>query len=168
MIVGSRSLWEKDIQSKLFLLTLSLVTCVFSKKKRRRRRGRRVKTIFISSDSLLLFPFLSFNLVASRRLAFLNKKGYDRFGKNKLFAPLMKWEAFKEEVETLRYNAVTYEDAYNMIKDTIERQDNLKAVFEALPLAAKTQVVKEKERLEEAKRIAISEKGAYVLVSCLF
>ena len=58
-----------------------------------------------------------------------------------------------------------YEDAYNMIKGTIELQDNVKAVFQALPLAAKTQVVKEKERLEEAKRIAISEKGAYVLAS---
>ena len=112
-----------------------------------------------------MFPILSFNLVASRRLAFLDKKGYDRFGKNKLFAPLMKWEAFKEEVETLRDHAITYENAYNMIKGTTERQDDVKAVFQALPLAAKTQVVKEKERLVEAKRIAISEKGAYVLVS---
>ena len=112
-----------------------------------------------------MFSILSFNLVASRRLAFLNKKGYDRFGKNKLFAPLMKWEAFKEEVETLRDHAITYENAYNMIKGTVERQDDVKAVFQALPLAAQTQVVKERERLEEAKRIAISEKGAYVLVS---
>lgn len=115
-----------------------------------------------------MFSILPFILVATRRLAFLNKKGYDRFGKNKLFAPLMKWEAFKEEVETLRDHAITYENSYNMIKGTIERQDNVKAVFQALPLAAKTQVVKEKERLQEAKRIAISEKGAYVLVSYSF
>lgn len=73
----------------------------------------------------------------------------------------MKWEAFKEEVETLRDHAITYENSYNMIKGTIERQDNVKAVFQALPQAV---VVKERERLQEAKRIAISEKGAYVLV----
>jgi len=137
------------------------VTCVFQKKKTFKKPYNNLQ----NRDSLLMFSILPFNLVASRRLAFLNKKGYDRFGKNKLFAPLMKWGAFKEEVEALRDHAITYEKAYNMIKGSIERQDGVKAVLQALPQAAKTQIVKEKERLVEAKRIAISEKGSYVLVS---
>ena len=36
--------------------------------------------------------------------------------------------------------------------------------MKALPLAARLQVIKQKKRLVEAKRIAVSEKGAYVLL----
>ena len=109
---------------------------------------------------------LSLISVAKRRLAFLNKKGYDRFGRNELFAPLMKWEAFKEQVEGIRDHAKAYEDSYNAIKESMERQDDIKAVMQALPQATRTQIVNEKKRLVEAKRVARSEKGAYVSVSC--
>ena len=106
-----------------------------------------------------------FTLAAKRRLAFLNKEGFDRFGRNLLFAPLMKWEAFKEQVENIRDHAREYEDAYNGIQASVERQDGIKEILEALPQAAKIQVDKEVERLEEARRVAISEKRAYVSVS---
>ena len=103
--------------------------------------------------------------VAKRRLAFLNKKGFDRFGNNELFAPLMKWEAFKEQVEDIKDHAKSYELAYSGIQDSIERQDSLREVLQALPAAAKIQVDRERTRLIEARRVAISEKAAYVVVS---
>ena len=112
----------------------------------------------------VLFIFTS---VAKRRLTFLNKEGYDRFGKNKLFAPLMKWEAFKEEVKDIRDHAKSYEDAYNEIQGLVEQQNGIKQVLRALPRATKIQVVREKERLVEARRVAVSEKEAYVAVSYL-
>ena len=102
--------------------------------------------------------------VAKRRLGFLNKEGFDRFGNNELFAPLMKWETFKEQLVRIKDNAKAYEDSYNGIQASVERQDGIKQVIEALPLPAKIQVDKEKERLEEARRISVSEKGAYVQV----
>ncbi|XP_066026371.1 uncharacterized protein [Pocillopora verrucosa] len=101
--------------------------------------------------------------VAKRRLAFMNKVGYDRFGKNQLFAPIIKWEAFKKQVEVIKVRAETFENAYNAIKESITRHDDVKTIVKALPQAARLQVVKQKNRLVEAKRIAVSEKGAYVL-----
>ena len=103
--------------------------------------------------------------MAKRRLAFMNKVGYDRFGKNQLFAPIIKWEAFKKQVEVIKDRAETFENAYNAIKESIKRQDDVKTIVKALPQAARLQVVKQKNRLVEAKRIAVSEKGVYVLVS---
>ena len=95
----------------------------------------------------------------------MNKVGYDRFGKNQLFAPIIKWEAFKKQVEVIKDRAETFENAYNAIKDSITRRDDVKTIVKALPQAARLQVVKQKNRLEEARRVAVSEKGAYVLVS---
>lgn len=77
----------------------------------------------------------------------------------------MKWETYKEQVEDIRDHARAYEDAYNGIQASIERQDNLREVLKALPEAAKIQVDNERTRLIEARRVAISEKRAYVTVS---
>ena len=103
--------------------------------------------------------------MAKRRLAFMNKVGYDRFGNNELFAPMMKWEVFKEQVEVIKDRAETFENAYNAIKESIQQRDDVKTILKSLPPAARLQVVKQKNRLEEARRVAVSEKGAYVLVS---
>ena len=114
------------------------------------------------------FLFVS---VAKRRLAFLSKEGFDRFGYNLLFAPLSKWETFKQQVEVIRDHAKEYEDAYNGIQASVQEQKVLKKILEALPDSAMVQVNKEIERLTEAKRIAVSEKGAYVQarsIVCLF
>ena len=95
----------------------------------------------------------------------MNKVGYDRFGKNQLFAPIIKWEALKKQVEVIKDRAETFEKAYNAIKESIKRQDDVKTIVKALPRTTRLQVVKQKNRLEEARRVAVSEKGAYVLVS---
>ena len=79
----------------------------------------------------------------------------------------MKWEAFKDKVESMRDRATTFENAYNGIKGSIKRQEGVCQVLEAFPQAARTQVDKQRERVEEAKRIALSEKRKYVSVSCL-
>ncbi len=104
-----------------------------------------------------------FILVAKRRLAFLNKEGYDRFGNNELFAPLMKWEHVKKGLITMKGHAKSFEDAYNNVRTSIEKE--IAKVIKALPQATLIQVRSEKERLVESRRIAISEKGAYVAVS---
>ena len=106
-----------------------------------------------------------FILVAKRRLAFLNKEGFDRFGRNLLFAPLRKWDLFKRQVEIIKDNATAYEDAYNGIQDSVARQDGIRQILQALPQAAKKNVDQAKTRLVEARRIAVSEKEAYVDVS---
>ncbi|XP_028517529.1 uncharacterized protein LOC110247684, partial [Exaiptasia diaphana] len=98
---------------------------------------------------------------AKRRLAFLNKPGFDRFGKNKLFVPLLKWEAFRNDVVNIRDYCRDYETAYNTLQASIERDENTNEIVQARQ-TAEIQVTKEKERLEEARRVALTEKEAYV------
>lgn len=107
-------------------------------------------------------------LVAKRRLGFLHKEGFDRFGKNKLFAPLITWESLKERLQNIRENAQWYEEAYNDVQKTIQQQEDLQKVLEALPEATSAQLRAQIERLEESRRGAISEKGAYTAVSFVF
>lgn len=114
---------------------------------------------------VITFMLLVFILVAKRRQAFINKEGFDRFGRNQLFAPLMKWEVIKNKAMAIRKNAEPYENAYNEIRESVQRRDDIREVLMSLPVAAKTQVDQEKERLTEARRIAISQKGAYVKVA---
>ena len=106
-----------------------------------------------------------FTLVAKRRLGFLNKEGFDRFGRNELFAPLMKLEVIKGRAEKIKDYAMPYENAYNEIQKSIQQKDDLREVLKALPEAAKTQVDNQKKRLVEARRIAISLKGVSVQLS---
>ena len=68
-------------------------------------------------------------------------------------------------MESIRDHARPYENSYNTIQAFVERKDGIRQILQALPQAAKTQVDNEKTRLVEARRIAISEKGAYVRVS---
>jgi len=82
-----------------------------------------------------------------------------------LFAPLIKWETFKEQVVSIRDYARPYENAYNGIQASVERQDGLQQIISTLGQTAKAQVDSERTRLVEARRIAISEKGIYVALS---
>ena len=82
-----------------------------------------------------------------------------------MFAPLINWEAIKDKVVEIKNHAVPYEDAYNKIQESLQRQDDIRKVLNALPQAAKIQVDQEKKRLTEARRSAKSEKGANVRVS---
>ena len=81
-----------------------------------------------------------FILVAVRRLAFLNTEGFDRFGNNELFAPLIKWETFKERVVAIRDYARSYENAYNGIQASVERQDGIKQIIQTHGQTGKVQV----------------------------
>ncbi|KAJ7391106.1 hypothetical protein OS493_020131 [Desmophyllum pertusum] len=84
--------------------------------------------------------------VAKRRLGFLNKDGFDRFGNNKMYATLSKCVSHKKRSGSHSSNAQSYEDAYNDVKVSIERQDDLKKVLQALPAAASIQVRAQKDR----------------------
>ena len=68
-------------------------------------------------------------------------------------------------MEDIRDYAKSYEEAYNAVQEALERQDDLKKVLEALPAATIIEVRAQTVRLVEARRIAISEKGAYARVS---
>ena len=80
----------------------------------------------------------------------------------------MKWEAFKEKVETMRDQAKAFENAYNGIKGSIENQEGIREVLKAFPQTAIIQAKKERERLITARNSAITEKRTYTLVSWLF
>lgn len=95
----------------------------------------------------------------------MNKDGFDRFGNNELIAPHKKWSTLKNEMEDIKNHAMSYEDVYNDIKDSMKEEENLKKVLEALPLSAMKQVNGQKERLVEARTVAIKEKKLYIDVS---
>ena len=101
---------------------------------------------------------------AQRRLAFMNKEGFDRFGRNKLFAPLLKWQTFKEEIVAIQTYADQYEKVYNGLKAAIDRKDATDKILKAIPQPAIEQVNAQKARLVEDKRIALTEKNLYVQV----
>ena len=75
---------------------------------------------------------LLLKLDAQRRLTFLDAAGYDRFGNNKLFAPLTKWETFKTQLTTLRDNARDYESAYNGIQTSIQQNAGIKQIAQTI------------------------------------
>lgn len=58
----------------------------------------------------------------------MGQYGYDIFGNNGFFAPLLKWEALKEDVEDLMSAAETYETAFNNIISTVTDKENFHTV----------------------------------------
>ncbi|KAJ7377073.1 hypothetical protein OS493_031032 [Desmophyllum pertusum] len=109
------------------------------------------------------------SILQSGRLAFSKQGGFDRFGKNRLFAPLMKWEAYKEEVETIKGHAESYEEAFNAIKVSIETTRWYKSCDTSNSTGCPGfKSSKKKKDCKRARRIAVSEKGIYTLVSCPF
>ena len=73
------------------------------------------------------FLFLS---DAERKLAFLDVEGFDIFGKNSLFVPLIKWKALKEDVDTIQKAAKVYENTFNDIITSIKNKENFKQVIQ--------------------------------------
>ena len=63
-----------------------------------------------------------------RKLGFLGKAGYNIFGKNKLFAPRIKWEALEGTVEDIKDAAKSYEVAFNEIMSTVQNSQNFQQV----------------------------------------
>ena len=102
---------------------------------------------------------------AERRLGFLDKEGFDRFGNNKLFAPLMKWERLKENAEDIEKYAKEYQDAFNRIQRSIKQQEDITDILKDLaPKAARIQVNNQIKRLKTARAVDESEKRLYVEV----
>ena len=60
---------------------------------------------------------------AQRKLTFLGVDGYDIFGKNKFFAPRVRWNVLEERVEEVKGAAKDYEDAFNNVME-IENIDS--------------------------------------------
>ncbi|KAL9957971.1 hypothetical protein ACROYT_G034931 [Oculina patagonica] len=98
----------------------------------------------------------------TRKLGFLGKKGFDIFGRNKLFAPRMRWETLKNVAEKLKNTAKEYETAFNGIKSSVESKENFQQLARKMAKVGRKQVNAEKRRLIEAKNIADSEKRLYV------
>ena len=102
---------------------------------------------------------------AERRLGFLDKEGFDRFGNNKLFAPLMKWERLKENAEDIEKYAKEYQDAFNRIQRSIKQQEDITDILKDLaPKVARIQVSNQIKRLKTARAVDESEKRLYVEV----
>ena len=102
---------------------------------------------------------------AERRLGFLDKEGFDRFGNNKLFAPLMKWERLKENAKDIEKYAKEYQDAFNRIQRSIKQQEDITDILKDLaPKAARIQVSNQIKRLKTARAVDESEKRLYVEV----
>lgn len=61
-----------------------------------------------------------------RKFGFLGKKGFDIFGKIKLFVFCMKWEILKIIVVRIKDIVKEYEVVFNGIKFLVENNDNFK------------------------------------------
>ena len=67
-----------------------------------------------------------------RKLGFLGKKGFDIFGRNKMFAPRMKWDALKNIAQNKKIAAKEYEEAFNGIKASVENKGEFEQVSHVL------------------------------------
>ncbi|KAL9958424.1 hypothetical protein ACROYT_G035436 [Oculina patagonica] len=99
---------------------------------------------------------------ANRKLGFVGKEGFDMFGNNLLFAPRIKWEVLRTTAEDIREYATDYENSYNNMRELIEAEEDVQQLAAQMSSVAEIQVQAEKERLEEARNIAQSEKALYV------
>ncbi|KAJ7392017.1 hypothetical protein OS493_014953 [Desmophyllum pertusum] len=98
---------------------------------------------------------------AKRRLGFLGKAGYDLFGNNELYAPRIKWELLKGIVQDMRIAATSYETSFNSIGAMIANDENFQQAASQVSETTRVQVETEKERLIEARRVAVTEKELY-------
>ena len=63
-----------------------------------------------------------------RKLGFLGKKGYDIFGKNKYFAPRMRWQALESIVQDIKVAAQSYETAFNDVMSIVKNHEDFQQV----------------------------------------
>ncbi|XP_031565547.1 uncharacterized protein LOC116300761 [Actinia tenebrosa] len=99
---------------------------------------------------------------AQRKLAFLGQDGFDIFGKNRLFAPLIKWESLEEDVNRIKDAAKAYEDAFTNVMDQVEREENFQKIATVMTGVSSKQVNAQKRRLIAARGIDESEKRMYL------
>lgn len=65
-----------------------------------------------------------FILDAERKLAFVGKSGFDIFGNNALFTPLVKWETLQNYVNGIKDAAEIYENAFNDVLQQVTDNEN--------------------------------------------
>lgn len=65
---------------------------------------------------------------AKRKLGFTGKEGYDIFGNNIFFAPGVRWENLLSRVESVKNVAEKYEDAFNDIICTMDKNNDIREV----------------------------------------
>lgn len=69
-----------------------------------------------------------FILDAERKLAFVGKSGFDIFGNNALFTPLVKWETLQNYVNGIKDAAEIYENAFNDVLQQVTDNENFEQV----------------------------------------
>lgn len=75
-----------------------------------------------------------FILDAERKLAFLGKSGFDIFGNNALFTPLVKWETLQNYVNGIKDAAEIYENAFNDVLQQVTDNENFEQVSDIICL----------------------------------
>ena len=58
----------------------------------------------------------------------MGKRGFDIFGNNALFTPLVKWEALQNNVNGIKEAAEIYENAFNDILEQVTNNENFEKV----------------------------------------
>ncbi|CAH3181554.1 unnamed protein product [Porites evermanni] len=99
---------------------------------------------------------------AERKLAFVGKIGYDIFGNNALFTPLVKWETLQNYVNGIKDAAEIYENAFNDVLQQVTDNENFEQIATIMSDSASAQVNAQKRRLIAARAIDESEKRMYV------
>ncbi len=80
----------------------------------------------------------------------------------------MRWEELKKNAEKIVEYARPYETAYNKIQSSVKQQKELKTVVkEMVWRTANRQVLDERNRMKEARRVAERQKELYRLVSLI-
>ena len=82
------------------------------------------KTLLLTLMSVMFLIVLA----VRRKLAFVGKEGYDIFGNIALFAPRIKWEKLEDIAEDIKQDATAYENAYNDIMSSINRNEDFRQV----------------------------------------
>ena len=78
----------------------------------------------------------------------------------------MRWEELKKTAETIVKYAEPYETSYNRIQTSVKDQKELRKVLKTLVgRPARLQILQERNRMIEARRVAESQKELYRLVS---
>ncbi|CAH3046998.1 unnamed protein product, partial [Porites lobata] len=99
---------------------------------------------------------------AERKLAFLDVEGFDIFGKNSLFAPLIRWETFYKDIDNIKKAAGDYEKAFNDIITSVNNKKDLKQMASKFSDITTRQVRAQRNRLIAARNVDESEKRMYI------
>ena len=123
---------QKGKDALKFILSLSNERSDLEEMKKGEILCANYHAIIIELLSLHIFKTTSlFSSDVKRKLGFLGKEGYDIFGKNKMFAPRVKWQSLENTVKDIRDTAESYENAFNDIMSTVKSDQNFEKVSDS-------------------------------------